>query len=222
MNLDEVPPVIDVHPPHEPMHGWRGFLLHLTSITIGLLIALSFEGLVEWQHHRHLVHDAEASLHAEIKSNDDVDMVLADLHKRQAVLKHDVEVLNYVAVNGKYPEDKNMKIDFRIVTFDNVSWKTAQSTGALSYMPYDLAKDYAGIYAEQDLLTASEQQAARDTAVMIGPFLNAPDNAPPPSREEAETIIQKIEVLQGQLLIVDSFMQTLSAQYKQFLAAHPN
>jgi hypothetical protein len=205
------------------MQGWRDFLLHLVTITIGLLIALSLEGLVEWQHHRHLVHDAEASLHAEIKSNaDGLEGVLADLHKRQATLAHDVSVLSYIASNGKYPDDKNMAVDFRIVTFDSVSWTTAQSTGALSYMPYDLAKDYAGIYTAQDLLTATEQQAARDAVLSIGSFINAPDNGPPPSHEEAEATIQKIEALQGQLMLVDSAMKGLSAQYKQFLTTHPD
>ena len=205
------------------MHGWRDFFLHLTTITIGLLIALSLEGLVEWQHRRHLVRDAEASLHAEIKGNaGNIDSVLADLHKRQATLKHDVYVLNYIAVNGKYPEDKHMSVDFRIVTFADVSWKTAESTGALSYIPYDLAQQYAGIYKDQDLLAASEQQSARDAVVSIGPFINEPDNGPPPSRDEARSIIQNIEVLQGQLLMVDAFMQSLSTDYKQFLAAHPD
>lgn len=214
--------MLDVHAPNESMHGWRDFLLHLTTITIGLLIALSLEGLVEWQHRRHLVHDAEASLHAEIKSNaDNMGGVLTDLHKRQTMLEHDVSVLNYIAANGKYPKDKNMAVEIRIVTFDSVSWKTAQSTEALSYMPYDLAQNYAAIYTVQDLLTASEQQAARDASVSIGSFVNAPDNGPPPSREEAEATIQKIEVLQGQLFLVDSIMQELSTQYKQFLAAHP-
>jgi hypothetical protein len=215
--------LLDVHPPHESMHGWRDFFLHLTTITIGLLIALSLEGMVEWQHRRHLVHDAEASLHAEIKGNAaNIDGVLADLHKRQATLKHDVYVLNYIAANGKYPEDNHMSVDFRIVTFADVSWKTAQSTGALSYIPYDLAQEYAGIYKDQGLLAASEQQSARDAVVSIGPFINEPDNGPPPPREEAKSIIQNIEVLQGQLMMVDAFMQGLSTDYKQFLAAHPN
>jgi hypothetical protein len=35
--------VIEVHPPEEPLHGWRDFLIHLATITIGLLIALSLE-----------------------------------------------------------------------------------------------------------------------------------------------------------------------------------
>lgn len=34
---------MEVHPPHEPIHSWRDFLLHLLTITIGLLIALGLE-----------------------------------------------------------------------------------------------------------------------------------------------------------------------------------
>ena len=47
--------MLDVHPPHEKVHGFKDFLLHILTITIGLLIALSLEGCVEWRHHRHLV-----------------------------------------------------------------------------------------------------------------------------------------------------------------------
>jgi hypothetical protein len=223
MNSSEVPAVLDVHPPHESIHGKRDFFLHLFTITIGLLIALSLEGLVEWQHHRHLVREAEAGLHAEIKSNAaGMSSVLADLHKQQASLRHDVMVLKVVVATGKLPKDGNMAIDFRIVTFDNVSWKTAQSTEALSYMPYDLAKQFAAIYAVQDSLSASEQMAARDAVVSLGSFLNSNTGDPDPTPQQAEAIIEKIETLQGQLLLVDSFMKGLDDQYKQFLAAHPS
>jgi hypothetical protein len=214
--------VLDVHAPHESVHGWRDFFLHLVTITIGLLIALSLEGFVEWQHHRHLAHDAETSLRAEIKSNaEGMDSVLTDLHQRQATLKHDVKVLQFIVETGKNPPDQNMKVDFRIVTFDDVSWKTAQTTGALSYMPYDLARDYSGIYAQQDILTASELQAGRDSMIAIGPFIDAPDDHSPPSKEDAKTVIKNIEVLQGQLILVDSYMQGLNVLYKKFLADHP-
>jgi hypothetical protein len=214
--------VLDVHAPHESVHSWRDFFLHLVTITIGLFIALSLEGFVEWQHHRHLAHDAETSLRAEIKSNaEGMDSVLTDLHQRQATLKHDVKVLQFIVETGKNPPDQNMKVDFRIVTFDDVSWKTAQTTGALSYMPYDLARDYSGIYAQQDILTASELQAGRDSMIAIGPFIDAPDDRSPPSKEDAKTVIKNIEVLQGQLILVDSYMQGLNVLYKKFLADHP-
>ena len=33
--------MLDVHPPHEAAHGIRDFMIHLVTITIGLLIALA-------------------------------------------------------------------------------------------------------------------------------------------------------------------------------------
>jgi hypothetical protein len=223
MNPTEVPAVLDVHPPHQSIHGKRDFFLHLFTITIGLLIALSLEGLVEWQHHRHLVHEAEASLYAEIQNNaKDIQGNLDDLHKQQANLKHDVVVLKYIVANHKMPEHDSMDITFHIQSFESVSWATAQNTGALAYMPYDLAQVYSDIYSTQAQLFVCEQQAARDAIISLGPFLNMSDNDPAPTAAEAGAITDKIEVLQGQLLLVDSFMKGLAAEYKKFLAAHPN
>jgi hypothetical protein len=179
MNLDEVPPVIDVHPPHEPIHGWRDFLLHLATITIGLLIALGLEGFVEWQHHRHLVHEAEASLRAEIKSNEStLQSVLADVHKQQNILKQDVIVLDQLIKDPKTNNHQQMSLSYRLVGFDDVSWKTAQNTGALAYMPYARAQEYAGIYSLQGELDAAQKQGVRDAILGIGLFLNADDTDP--------------------------------------------
>jgi hypothetical protein len=147
---------------------------------------------------------------------------LADLHKQQAALAHDVDVLKVVIATKKLPKHDHMEIDFRIVTFDNVSWKTAQSTEAPSYMPYDLAKEYASIYATQDELTVTERQAARDAIISLGPFMDSKDSDPDPTPQQAEAIIEKIQTLQGQLLLVDSFMKGLDGQYMQFLKAHPD
>jgi hypothetical protein len=60
---------MDVHPPHQPIHTVKDFLLHLLTITVGLFIALSLEAAVESLHHRHLVRDARESLHREITVN---------------------------------------------------------------------------------------------------------------------------------------------------------
>ena len=222
MKIDEVTPVLDVHPPHEPLHGWRDFAIHLFTITIGLLIALSLEGRVEWQHHRHLVSDAEESLHTEIAGNaKGMQATLDALHKQQGDLTHDVAVLKLLLKTHKMPPDAHMSVAYGIRTFDNVSWKTAQTTGALSYMPYDRAQEYAQIYSMQDLLTGAEQQAARDAILSVAPFADEADNDPDPSPEQATEIMQKIQVLQGQVALVDSILKALDGDYKEFLAAHP-
>lgn len=215
--------MLDVHPPHEPLHGWRDFFIHLTTITIGLLIALSLEGCVEWQHHRHLVHEAEASLGAEIRSNaQGLQAALDDVHKQQETLKQDVDVLKKIIANPKVQNNDSMSIGFHISGFEAVSWKTAQSTGALSYMPYDRARDYADIYSQQELVETTEKQAARDAIVSIAPFANEKQGDLNPSAEEATMIKQHIEILQGQLLLVEAVITDLNKNYKKFLAAHPD
>ncbi len=61
--------MIDVHPPHEPVHGWRGFAAHLLTITVGLLIALGLEAAVEAMHHHELAAHARENIEQELVRN---------------------------------------------------------------------------------------------------------------------------------------------------------
>ena len=215
--------MLDVHPPHEPVYGWREFFIHLATITIGLLIALSMEGCVEWQHHRHLVHEAEASLRKEIQNNaKSLKENLDGVRNEQKLLSQDVAVLKKIIANPKVPNHDTMSIAFNIRGFDDVSWKTAQTTGAFSYMPYSEAQKYSDIYDTQHAIDEAEQQAVRDTVVGVAPFLNIKHDDPNPGAAEAVTIKEHLEILQGQLTLVENLMTTLDTDYKKFLAAHPD
>ena len=210
--------MLDVHPPHEPILGWKEFLVHLGTITIGLLIALSLEGWVEWMHHRHLVHEAEASLHGEIERNSQsLRGTVEELHKNQAALKHDVTVLDQVVDTGKMPEHDHMEIYFHIHGFENLGWKTAQATGAVAYMSYEQAQQFADIYTNQDELADAEKQAARDAILSLAPFMDSEQHRPDPTKEEARAIREKVEILEGQLLLVDSLMTSLDTAYGKYL-----
>ncbi len=214
--------MLDVHPPHEAVHDWRDFFIHLTTITIGLLIALSLEGCVEWRHHRHLVHEAEASLLGEIKTNaEQLQGVLDELHREKAALKQDVAVLNRIIANPRKPNSEEMTVQYNIRTFNDVSWRTAQSTGAFSYMPYAEAQEYSDIYTQQNNIAAAELQGVRDTVVGVAPFLNLKKGDPNPSGEEAVRIKNNFEILQGQLNFIEDQVTRLDGEYKKFLAAHP-
>jgi hypothetical protein len=214
--------VLDVHAPHEPIFGWRDFFIHLATITIGLLIALSLEGCVELWHHRSLVHEAEASLQIEIDANArELQGALNDVRREQDVLKKDIGVMKKILANPKVPNNEEMTVDFRIRTFADVSWKTAESTGALSYMPYERAQEYANIYSAQNEIREAEHQAVRDTVLSIAPFLNLKKDDVNPGGEEAVKIVDRLEVLQGQLIFLESLIKGLDGEYKKFLAAHP-
>jgi hypothetical protein len=211
--------MFDIHPPHSPIHGWRDFFVQLLTITVGLLIALALEGLVEWLHHRHIMHQAQASLYVEIKANaGQMPSVLDGLHAQQKALQRDVSFLKSVIAHPEVPIHESIDVGFSMKTFQNVSWNTAQATGALALMPYKVAQEYSNIYTEQHDLEAAELQAVRDTTISLGPFLNVADGDPNPSREEATLMKRQIEVLQGQLLLVDSYLQDMDRHYKNFLA----
>jgi hypothetical protein len=54
--------MLDVHPPHEAIQTRKGFVLHIATITIGLLIAIGLEQTVGYFHHRSVVRDTREAL----------------------------------------------------------------------------------------------------------------------------------------------------------------
>lgn len=214
--------MLDVHPPSEPIHGWRDFFIHLATITIGLLIALSLERAVEWQHHRHLAHQTKVSLGNEIRGNSkQVGVALEDVNRMLGTLKQDVAVLNRILANPKKPNREDIKFDYKIRWFNDVRWRTAQTTTALSYLPYDEALEFSDIYDEQDEIDTQERLAVRDAVVAVGPLQNLKHGDLNPTGEEAAKIKEHFEILQGQLKHIQFLIEELDGEYKTFLAAHP-
>jgi len=62
-------PMLDVHPPHERVHSWAQFFVHIAAITIGLLIAIGLEQTVEYFHHRHQLQEVRRELRVEEDDN---------------------------------------------------------------------------------------------------------------------------------------------------------
>jgi hypothetical protein len=214
--------VLEVHPPSEPVHGWRDFLIHLATITIGLLIALSLEGCVEFWHHRSLVHEAEESMQTEIRANaEELQGALDDVRKEQEFLRRDIEVMKKIIANPKETNRETLTINFRIRTFNNVSWKTAESTGALSYMPYQRAKEYSNLYGAQSEIDVAEHQAVRDTVLAVAPFVGIKEGDPNPGGGEAVKIADRLEILQAQLVFLEDLIKRLDGEFQKFLARHP-
>jgi hypothetical protein len=56
---------MEVHPPEHPIMTWKQFFIHMSTICLGLLIALGLEQLAEDLHHRHQLHVLREALQAE-------------------------------------------------------------------------------------------------------------------------------------------------------------
>ncbi len=213
--------MLDVHPPNHPVHGWRDFFIHLITITIGLVIALSLERLVELRHRHHLVKDAEVALHTEIEDNSNkLDEELQRIKAEQRTLADDVAILNAMIANPRALNQQDPVIQFNVPAFDDVSWKTAQSTGALSYMTYKQAHEYGEIYNDQSEVYVAEHEAARDAMASYALMVNRDKAHPKMNPADAPMMKQRIELFQTQLIMVESFLMSLDKKYKAFLAAH--
>jgi len=163
--------MLDVHLAHKSIRGFSEFLIHLFTITVGLLIAVQIESFVEWRRHLHLAQEARASLRAEIESN------LKDLKAAQPGLKAwreaidaDLKAMQRILDDPNDPKARHasMEVSYSSITLTDTAWRTAESTGALAYMPYEEAERYSSIYQAQSALLVFEDKPAEDVAGIIG------------------------------------------------------
>ncbi len=163
--------MLDVHAPHKPLRRISEILIHLITITLGLLIATQIEGCMEWRRHVHLAAEARDSLRAEIQHN------LQDMRDTQPGLKawrgeidHDLEVMQRIQEHPNDPaaQKASLALNFHAMSLRETAWKTAQNTGALAYMSYAEAERYAEIYQDQSRFLEMEEKPAEDVSVMLG------------------------------------------------------
>lgn len=163
--------MLDVHAPHSKIHGFGEFFLHILTITVGLLIATQIESCMEWRHHVHLGEDARTSLHQEIVRN------LADMRDAQAgetkwreEVDTNLQTLTRIQDHPNDPDAQHGKlaINFHAIDLRDTAWRTAQTTGALAYMPYEEAQRYSEIYRSQEQFLATQEKPREDTAYAMG------------------------------------------------------
>ena len=216
----EKQPVIDIHPPHQAAHSWRDIFVHLATITVGLFIALTLEGCVEWQHHRHLVHEARENIRSEMQDNQkELKGALDVIHKEQAEVKSDIEVLIKLKQN---PEAHGLSVNLRFSNsgLANASWNTAHETGAFSFMGYPEVKKYAEVYDTQKLFA---DQTTRVTSAYTNSFsvlyiFDVDEKAAKTVKnDDVNAAIQKVLAVQSELMVYDSIAKELDRQYNETL-----
>jgi len=163
--------MLDIHLPHKSIRGFSEFLIHLFTITVGLLIAVQIENFVEWRHHLHLAEEARVALRAEIKHNlKDLRGIQPGLKAWQNQIDADLAVTKRIQEHPNDPaaQHASLAVNSGGVTLDDTAWRTAQSTGALAYMPYEEAERYTNIYQAQSNLQAMEDKPLEDVAAILG------------------------------------------------------
>jgi hypothetical protein len=203
---------LDVHPPHQSMHTWRDFLLHLITITIGLLIALSLEATVEWFHHRHLVHVARLSIRREMQENRQ--LLAADLtsiQQDQTRIENDIKQL--VALRGGAKlEHAALEYHLGWSGFSDSAWRTAQSTGALNFMDYQSAQALTSVYVQQRIVSDRGLTIFDDQTRAIAPvFFTGEPNLM--SKDEIQIVLLRSADVFLELKGLEQLLKELDEQF---------
>jgi len=152
--------MLDVHSPHESVHTWKSFFIHIAIITIGLLIALCLEKTVEFFHHRHQARESLELLRREVNENRDIlnrNAIVNEWAERQH--RADLGVLQRLRVGAIKPRDRLIFIRPYSHLVDS-AWKIVHESDAAPYIPYDLMALYGTLYDMQQYVNQEANSAS--------------------------------------------------------------
>jgi hypothetical protein len=211
---------LDVHAPHQPIHGWRDFLLHLVIITVGLLIAVGIEGCVELHREHKLVREARATMREEIQHNSgEMKDAVGKLDQQAAAMKKNIAALTRILENPKDKEaqDASISADFSVIGLRETAWKTAQTTGALSFMPYAEAQRYSEVYGSQQDFLDQQNKILEDEAQFFGLVSKTNFGHKGITPEQASLALERFGIWQAHLAYVDLVAKVTAETDQAFL-----
>ena len=142
--------MLDVHAPHQSVHTWRDFFIHIITIVIGLLIAIGLEQTVERIHHSHERSELRETLHRES------DQILKDARETAAALNYHQDWLGRrgdqvkAAVWQHQPLAQPPAYAMRLFDYpDDPLWRSAKISGLVER----LSSDELNAYSEVELLS---------------------------------------------------------------------
>ena len=189
--------MIDVHAPHETVHTWRDFFIHIATIVVGLIIAVGLEQTVELFHHRRELQKAREELRDEMNANRrGAAAQLVCIHQVQAELNADMALLLAHRATNQ-PLAGKLHFDWSFRRTRSAAWNVNKQSGALNLMPHpELAYyDYTFSVGEVVMDSAEKWETSLETAKAIA--TRSPDGtlSPPDTAE----LITAISDTQGQL-----------------------
>ncbi len=152
--------MIDIHPPHQSVHTWKDFLIHIATIIVGLVIAIGLEQTVEFLHRVSERRALIVDLHEECARNMDVlRSDIAALTIRRAWMLAVIETLNRAQPqNGIVTVSLPQQSTVKTPTAPSRSvWSVAKSNGRVALLPENIAEVYDRVDHEGDEFFSSNR-----------------------------------------------------------------
>jgi hypothetical protein len=196
------------------------FFIHLVTISVGLLIAVGIEGCVELHREHKLVQEARATMREEIEHNS-VQMkdTVANLKKQREMMQKNIDALTRIQENPKDKEAQKAEIsaDFSTVGLRDTAWKTAQTTGAMGFMPYAEAQRYSDLYGSQKEFLDQQDKILEDEAQFLGVMAKTNFQHNDVTAEQASLALERFGIWKAHLTYLDLMAKVTALNDQAFL-----
>jgi hypothetical protein len=197
--------MLEVHAPHQRVHTWKDFLIHIVAISLGLLIAIGLEQTVEHFHRLHQLNDARRELKSELEENRKaLDKNLAISHQISARLEQDMALLR-AAQGSRSPIGG--KLDYEGLFFWPIDgpWQVAKQNGSLGLMPH--AELFLYNYIHEDIAAIMQGLVAFGTRMSLASAISKRAPAGNFSSKDLEELVTATSEAQGSLEYVTSLLE---------------
>jgi hypothetical protein len=210
--INEEMPVLDVHVPH-PTHTWKDFFIHVGTICVGLLIAVSLEQTVEYFHRAHERHLLVEELRDEVAYNQrNAESSITALDARlKFLLRLSKDVDTMLASGGR------RDLPIRVLTYPTgiyglphgplllqmPIWESAKNDGRIALLP-ETAKREFGLLSFRCESGKSEGEALRLATLRRNAYLLPFANIRTPNRLVFSRMSQS-QIVEYRSLIADEF-----------------
>jgi hypothetical protein len=191
------------------------WLFQLTTITLGVLIALSFDAVLRWNADRSLVSAARANIALEIVDNRRaMDGHLATFSDRLDRVDRVLKLLGELEA-GAEPTVREIELGMGIPSLSSAAWQTAERTGALALMEYADVQRLADVYTLQSLVSDNLEDAIRTVNYAGSFFLARSDPFAMPAAER-DAVRARVLELRAQLQLDEQLGRQLLESYASY------
>ncbi len=207
---------MEIEGPESPIRSVRDFAVHIATVTLGILIALGLEALVEVHRNHELVEHARNLFRTEFAQNR---ATLEDDIARSAGIKAELEgLIQYGSARlarqrAPFPALQPAR---RFAHAPATAWETAVATQALVHLPFPEAGAISAAQSKQVEFNALQDRAESQwfELAAYGDPQHVPDG-------ELRAALQKVTIAYAYFISVQVAERQLRAAYDRALTSMP-
>ena len=208
---------MDIHPPEGPTRSFKDFAIHILVVTIGILIALSLEGIREsWREHR-AIEEARSSFRDELRTDgEQLRLDLASVHQVNTQLNQLLTDLPQLSKSPVDLEHRVRALEPGFYFFRTTAWESAVASGTLSHMKTEELNRYANAY----LSVKNYQDVSRTTLpewVAVESYFQSHHTYSPAEQATRE---EQLRTLQMSFKAMEHVGNEMSADINAALSTH--